>query len=415
MGAHQSVAFDKARAAILDAIEPVEREERVAIQAALGRVLSEDVIAPFDVPAHDNSAMDGFAVRHSDLLLTGETSLNVVGTALAGHEFKAAVGVNQAVRIMTGAVLPSGADCVVVLEDVKVSGGEGEGASVVAVPAGQCLYQHIRRAGEDLARGMPALRSGKRLGPADIGLLASMGKAEVAVRQAVRVALFSTGDELASIGQTLTPGAVFDSNRYTLGANLARLGAIEVVDMGVVRDDADALEDALIRAAGQADVIITTGGVSVGDADFIKPLMARLGRVDFWKIAVKPGRPMAFGRVGNVLLFGLPGNPVAVMVSFHQFVADALLKLMGVSPLPVRPTFRVRCQDAVEKRPGRREFLRGVLAHVGGEWRVSLFGNQGSGVLRSMSEANCYVVLDETQGSVSPDDWVEVQMFEGIL
>jgi molybdopterin molybdotransferase len=408
---HSAMTVGEARAAILAALAPVEGYENIAIRSALDRVLAADVIAPYDVPAHDNSAMDGYALRFADLAGAGETTLTVVGTAFAGRSFSGEVGAGQAVRIMTGAVLPSGADTVVIQEVVRVEDNK------VVVPAGQRLAQNTRRAGEDLAYGKPALLAGKWLSPADIGLLASLGLAEVKVRRRLRVAFFSTGDELASLGTPLAPGEVYDSNRYTLWASLTRLGA-EVIDMGVVRDDPEALEAALRLAAEQADVILTTGGVSVGEADFIREMMSRLGQVNFWRIDIKPGRPMAFGRIGTergqAMLFGLPGNPVAVMVNYHQFVVDALRHLMGQNPLPPRPAFKVRAASAIKKSPGRREFPRGVVFEEAGEWRVRLAGSQGSGVLRSMSEANCYIVLTEAQGSVAVGDEVAVEMFEGI-
>ena len=244
--------------------------------------------------------------------------------------------------------------------------------------------------------------------------MASLGFAEVTVRRRPRIAFFSTGDELASIGRPLGPGEVYDSNRYTLFGALTQLG-VDILDLGVVRDDPAAMEQAFAEAAAQADAILTTGGVSVGEADFVKDIMARLGEVRFWKIDIKPGRPMAFGRLGNAWLFGLPGNPVAVMVNFYQIVLDALVKLQGVDPLPPRPSFRVRAATAIRKLGGRREFPRGVLFQDGGEWQVRLSGNQGSGVLRSMAEANCFIVLAEHQGSVAAGDWVDVQPFEGAL
>jgi molybdopterin molybdotransferase len=402
------MTVEAARAAILESVQAVDGWERLAIRSALDRVLADDVIAPYDVPAHDNSAMDGYAVRFADLAVAGETVLEVVGTAFAGRAFSGEVGAGQAVRIMTGAVIPAGADTIVIQEVARAEGTR------VRVPAGQFAGQHLRRAGEDLKLGSPALRAGQRLAPADIGLLASLGLADVKVRRRLRVAFFSTGDELASLGRPLAPGEIYDSNRYTLWASLARLG-VEIIDMGVVRDDPEALETALKTAASQADVILTTGGVSVGEADFIREMMARLGQVGFWKINIKPGRPMAFGQVSQAILFGLPGNPVAVMVTFHQLVVDALLTMMGVAPLPPRPTFSVPVASAIKKSPGRREFPRGILFRQDGAWQVRLAGSQGSGVLRSMSEANCYIVLGENQGNVAPGDAVEVQMFEGAV
>lgn len=403
-----ALKVEEARRIILDTVAPLAGWETVPIRSALGRVLYRDVVAPFDVPAHDNSAMDGYALRHADLALVGDTRLQVVGTALAGGAFSGIVGAGQAVRIMTGAVLPRGADTVV---EQEITRAEGD---TVLVPAGRKLGQHMRRAGEDLAKGKAALAAGKRVGPAELGLLASLGQAEVMVRRRLRVAFFSTGDELASIGRTLAPGEVYDSNRYTLYGALTQLG-VDVIDMGVVRDDPEVMEQAFREAAAQADVILTTGGVSVGEADYVKTMMARLGQVDFWKLEIKPGRPMAFGHLGTTWIFGLPGNPVAVMVTFYQIVIDALHKLMGVSPLPIRPTFSVPCASAVRKNPGRREYLRGELRQEAGVWTVRVAGNQGSGVLRSMADANCFIVLPEARGNVAEGDLVEVQPFGGAI
>ena len=398
----------EARRRLLDAVRPVAGWESVAVRSALGRVLYRDVVAPFDVPAYDNSAMDGYALRHADLDAAADTRLAVVGTALAGAAFSGVVGPGQAVRIMTGAVMPRGADTVVMQEAAKADGDD------VLVAPGVKPGQHLRRAGEDLAKGKAALAAGKRLTPADLGLLASLGYAEVTVRRRPRIAFFSTGDELASIGRPLAPGEVYDSNRYTLYGALTRLG-VEILDMGVVRDEPAAMEAAFREAAAQADAILTTGGVSVGDADYVKEMVARLGEVHFWKIDIKPGRPMAFGQVQSTWLFGLPGNPVAVMVTYLQIVQDALLKLMGVDPLPMRPTFRLPCASAIKKLAGRREFPRGQLFQADGQWQVRVSGNQGSGVLRSMSEADCFIVLPEDSGNVSVGDLVEVQPFEGLI
>lgn len=403
-----TLSVAEAHRIILDALSPVAGWEIVPLRGALDRILLKDVVAPFDVPAHDNSAMDGYALRAGDLVTGGETSLTVVGTALAGNPFSGVVGPGQAVRVMTGAVLPRGADTVVAQEVVRAEGG------AVLIPAGQRAGQEVRRAGEDLARGRTALPAGKRLGPAEIGLLGSLGIAEVAVRRRLRVAFFSTGDEIASIGRPLGPGEVYDSNRYTLYAALTRLG-VELIDMGVVRDDPAAIENAFREAAAQADVVLTSGGVSVGEADFVRTLMARLGDVTFWKIGIKPGRPMAFGRIGDAWLFGLPGNPVAVVVTFYQIVLDGLLKLTGVDPLPLRPTVSVPCLSAIRKKPGRREFPRGLLHDDAGVMKVKLAGLQGSGVLSSVTGANCFIVLPEERGDVSPGDPVDVQPFDGLF
>ena len=406
-GTEAALSVAQARDILLASVSAVAGWETVPIRAALGRVLMHDVVAPFDVPAHDNSAMDGYAVRAEDLA-GAENRLAVVGTAFAGGAFSGLVGPGQAVRVMTGAVLPRGADSVVVQEVARVEGDQ------VVLPAVQKPGQNVRRAGEDLAAGKAALAAGRKVGPAELGLMASLGFAEVTVRRRPRIAFFSTGDELASIGRPLAPGEVYDSNRYTLFGALSQLG-VDVLDMGVVRDDPAVMELAFAEAAEQADAILTTGGVSVGEADFVKDIMARQGEVRFWKIDIKPGRPMAFGRLGKAWLFGLPGNPVAVMVNFYQIVLDALVKLQGVDPLPPRPSFRVRAAGPIRKLGGRREFPRGVLFQAGGEWQVRLSGNQGSGVLRSMADANCFIVLAEDQGSVAAGDWVDVQPFQGAL
>ena len=406
-----ALRVDKACEAIRSCLAPVTGVERVATRSALGRVLAEDIIPAIDVPAHDNSAMDGYALRSADLQ-TGDTAFTEAGTALAGRKFAGTLGPGECVRVMTGAVMPTGADTVVIQEIVRRENGK------IVVPAGQKKGQNVRYAGEDLKTGVPVLRAGHAVRPAELGLLASLGIAEVMVKRRLRVAFFSTGDELASVGSPLAEGQVYDSNRYTLYGMLARLG-VEILDMGVVKDEPALLENALKTAAGNADVIITSGGVSVGEADFIKSMMAKLGEVLFWKIAMRPGRPMAFGRIdadgGSACLFGLPGNPVAVMVTFYQFVRDALLHLSGRTGDYALPVLRVPCAAAIRKVPGRTEYQRGILFNEGGEWRVRLTGQQGSGVLRSMSEANCFVVLEHERANISAGDLVSVQIMEGLL
>jgi molybdopterin molybdotransferase len=411
----ESLHVERARELILELLSPVSGHERVFVRQALDRVVAEDVISPIDVPAHNNSAMDGWAVRFGDLAGSGETRLKIVGTAFAGRAFEGIVGAGETARIMTGAILPQGVDCVVVQEVARV-----EGDSVI-IPVGQRREQNTRCAGEDLQAGRPAITAGRKLRPAEIGIIASLGIAELSVHRRVRVALFSTGDELCSIGTPLTPGAVYDSNRYTLWGMLTRLGC-DVIDMGVVRDDPAALEAAFREAAGCADAIITSGGVSVGEADFIKQLMTQLGEVAFWKIAMKPGRPMAFGRIQpdgaggpGAWLFGLPGNPVAVMVTFYQFVRPAILKLSGADPVPPVPTFPARCVEAMKKSRGRTEFQRGILFQENGEWCVRPTGAQGSGVLRSMAEADCFIVLEAEREKVGAGDTVSVQLMNGLV
>jgi molybdopterin molybdotransferase len=403
-----ALAVDKARAAIRSLIVPIAANERIAVRASLGRVLGEDVVSSVNVPAHDNSAMDGWAVRGGDLAADGDTALREIGVAYAGRKFDGAVTAGQCVRVMTGAVMPPGTDTVVIQEIVRVEGDR------VVVPPGQKPGQNRRLAGEDLALGRVVLRAGRPIRPADLGLLASLGLAEVAVRRKLRVAFFSTGDELASIGAALKEGEVYDSNRYTIYGMLNRLGA-DVVDLGVVRDDPAALERAFKEAAASADAIVSSGGVSVGEADFTRELLARLGEVLFWKIAMRPGRPMAFGRIGGAYFFGLPGNPVAVMVTFYGFVRDALLALAGRTDDCALPLLRVPSATRLRKKPGRTEFQRGILERgANGEWSARVTGSQGSGVLRSMSEANCFIVLEHDRGDVEAGDLVSVQVFEGL-
>ncbi len=406
-----SLSVTRAQELIRGLVAPVAGSERLFVRNALGRVLAEDVISPMDVPGHDNSAMDGYALRFADLAAQGETTLRLAGIAFAGRTFEGRLEPGECVRIMTGAVVPEGADTVVIQEVAKPNG------DTVAIPPRQRQGQNVRHAGEDLRAGFPALQAGKPLRPAELGLIASLGIAEVRVKRRLRVAFFSTGDELCSIGTAIKEGEVFDSNRYTIHGMLSRLGC-EVMDLGVVRDDPQALEAAFSQAAAQADVIITSGGVSVGEADFIRALMDKLGEVAFWKIAMRPGRPMAFGRIGRgeraAWLFGLPGNPVAVMVTFYQFVREALLKMMGVDPVEPLPSFQVPCTGALKKRPGRTEFQRGILYRDNGEWKVRPTGAQGSGILRSMSEANCFIVVEEARGNVEPGELVSVQAMEGL-
>ena len=402
-----------AREVIRSFLVPVATNEKLAVRAALGRVLGEDIISTLDVPAHDNSAMDGYAVRHADLNSAGDTVLHLAGSAFAGRQFAGTLGTRECVRIMTGAVMPRGADTVVIQEIVQAEGDK------ICIPDGQKKGQNRRLAGEDLAAGKPVLRAGQLVGPAALGLIASLGLAEVTVRRRLRVAFFSTGDELASIGSALKPGEVYDSNRYTLYGMLSRLGC-DIIDMGVVRDDPASLERALKSAAADADAIITSGGVSVGEADFIRELLGKLGEVVFWKIAMKPGRPMAFGKIaaaGNEAhFFGLPGNPVAVMVTFYEFVRDALLALSGRTDDFALPLLQVPCTASIKKSPGRTEYQRGLLARDDrGQWSVCPTGAQGSGVLRSMAQANCFIVLEHERGSVEPGQLVQVQLFDGLV
>jgi molybdopterin molybdotransferase len=404
-----ALRVDKASAAIRACLSPVAEIDTVAIRDALGRVLAQDIVPSINVPGHDNSAMDGYAVRSSDI--RKETTLRQIGTAFAGKPFRGKAGAGECVRVMTGAVMPQGTDTVVVQEVCRSD------AERIVIPAGQKAGQNVRAAGEDLKAGVAVLHPGQPVRSAELGLIASLGIAEVKVKRRLRVAFFSTGDELSSIGAPLAPGQVYDSNRYTLHGMLSGMG-VEIIDMGVVRDDPQKLEAAFASAAAKSDAIITTGGVSVGEADFVKQLMGRLGEVLFWKIAMRPGRPMAFGKItcaGNsAYLFGLPGNPVAVMVTFHQFVRDALLVLGGRTDEVAVPLLQAVSSAAIRKVAGRTEYQRGVLFEENGTRKVRVTGQQGSGVLRSMSEANCYIVLEHERGKVEAGELVNVQLLAAL-
>jgi molybdopterin molybdotransferase len=404
----EALHVDKAREAIRRCLSPLREVQAVGVRDALHRILAQDVVPGFDVPGHDNSAMDGYAVRSEDLGSNHDVALTPIGSAFAGRAFEGEIGPGQCVRIMTGAVMPRGADTVVIQEVIRRQDNH------IVVPPGQKARQNVRYAGEDLKAGVPVLGPGTLLRPAELGVIASLGIGEVRVMRRLRVAFFSTGDELASIGAPLGEGQVYDSNRYTLHGMLARLG-VEIHDLGVVRDDPQALEAAFRKAAQQADAIVTTGGVSVGEADFVKALMAKLGEVLFWKVALRPGRPMAFGRIGEAFLFGLPGNPVAVMVAFYQFVRDALWFLAGRTGSFEIPLLPATAAQPIRKIPGRTEYQRGILFRERGEWKVRTTGQQGSGVLRSMAEANCFIVLEHERGRVEAGEPVRVQLMDGLV
>ncbi len=403
-----SMPVAKARAFINTFLSPVKGFARLPIRSALGRVLSEDIISPVNVPAHINSAMDGWAIRCEDLADNPAAALTEIGTSFAGRPFQGAVSNGQCVRIFTGGVVPESCNAIVMQEKAHADG------KTITFNAGVQPGQNVRYAGEDLKQGAVALARGRLVRPAELGLLASLGISDVSVYRPLRVVFFSTGDELVSIGSPLAEGEIYDSNRYTLHGMLTRMGC-DVIDMGVVRDDPALLEKAFHDASEIGDVVITSGGVSVGEADYVKQLLTKLGEVVFWKIAMKPGRPLAYGKIGKAHFFGLPGNPVSVMVTFYQFVRDALLILQGVNPIPVQPLLKVVCTSAIKKAPGRTEFQRGVLYLEDGIYKVRTTGEQGSGILKSMSDANCFIMLHDHVGNVDAGATVEVQILEGVI
>lgn len=432
----QALPTDAVGAFLQHLVQPLTETETLPLMQALGRVLAEDIISPISVPPHANSAMDGYgfasaALAQARAVGAATLQLHCVGTALAGQPWAGAVGAQQCVRITTGAVLPAGVDCVAPLEIVEVAHDQ------VRVPLGVLQPgENTRRAGEDLMAGQPALQKGELLTPAALGLVASLGLPDVKLARRLRVAYFSTGDEVLSLGQAMRPGAIYDSNRYTVFGLLSRLG-VQVIDLGVVRDDPQALRSAFASAAAQADAIITSGGVSVGEADHTKAMMRELGDVVFWRIAMRPGRPMAVGRIDAnkladyagvasvssyksdsrpCLLFGLPGNPVAVMVTFLAFVRPALLRLMGAREQEL-PSLRARSLERLRKKPGRTEYQRGIVSRdpVSGDWVVRTTGNQGSGVLRSMAQANGLIVLPHASTNVAVGDAVDVWPFWGLI
>jgi len=417
----KSLRADHVSAFLQRLIEPVREVEQVGIFDALGRVLAEDLISPISVPPHDNSAMDGFAFDGAALAQGTASSLKIVGTALAGAPWQGRVGPGEALKIMTGAVMPDGLDTVVPQELAREQGDR------ITIAAGVLARgDNRRKLGEDLMQGQPALRRGDRMDPAALGLVASLGMVQVPVWRRLKVAIFSTGNEILSLGEAPRAGAVYDSNRYTVYGLLTRLG-VQVIDMGVVPDEPSQLESAFARAAREADAVITSGGVSVGEADYTKAMMHKLagdsGGVVFWRIAMRPGRPMAVGRIKggegpqprSAVLFGLPGNPVAVMVTFLAFVRPALLQMMGSLEPPI-PMLRAHSQEAIRKKAGRTEYQRGIVsAAPHGSLQVRTTGNQGSGVLSSMVQANGLIVLGHDQGNVAVGDEVDVMVFAGVI
>lgn len=380
---------------------------RVPLTAAAGRITAVDVTSPVQVPPFDNSAMDGYAVRLADLA-AGEP-LPVAGKAFAGNPFTGEWPANSCLRIMTGAPVPPGTEAVVMQEQAEVS---EQGVRFTApVKAGQ----NIRRAGEDVEQGGVVLRAGVRLGAAELPLLASLGVTDVAVYAPLTVAVFSTGDELQPVGTPLQPGQIYDTNRFGVRLMLEQLGCT-VVDLGIIPDDPQALRKAFRQADAAADLVISSGGVSVGEADYTKTMLEELGQIGFWKLAIKPGKPFAFGRLANAWFCGLPGNPVSAALTFYQLVQPLIARLTGHTAWQLPPSLKARAATPLKKQPGRLDFQRGIaFTDEQGNLAVRTTGHQGSHIFSSFAQANCFIVLERERGSVAEGEAVTIQPFNHLL
>ncbi len=403
------IPIDHALAKILSRVTAITDYDCVNIENARGRTLFEAVASPFNVPPHNNAAVDGYGIHSSDIPEYGNKQLTIIDKVFAGSSYVKPLQPGQCIRIMTGAAIPAGVDSVVMQEHAEVHD------NFIVIDSQHRSGENIRLAGEDLQQEKIILQPGKYLTAPDIGLLASMGIAEIKVKRKLRVAIASTGDEIYAIGEQLGNNGIYDSNRYSLQAALDRAD-IEIINLGILADNPETLLQQFNEAQQIADVIISSGGVSVGDADHTKTALQSSGQIDFWKLAIKPGRPMAFGHLGNSLFFGLPGNPVAVMVTFYLFVKPAMEKMLGLTDKPIAPTLIVKSTENIRKKPGRTEIVRGILYQNNvGEWLVKTTGNQGSGILRSMSLANAFIILEHNRSHVASGDTVTVQPFSGFL
>jgi len=402
------LSVDAAINRMTSAVKQTKETEKVKTRESISRVLATDIISSINVPNYANSAMDGYAFNAQDFPDSGEKTFKVIGKSFAGIPFVGEVKSGECVRIMTGAQMATGTDSVIMQEQVQLEGED------ISIKSGHCSGENVRHIGEDIKEGAVALQKGKLISPAELGLLASLGVAEVEVYKKIRVAFFSTGDELRTVDQVLEEGQIYDSNRYTIFGMLKQLG-VELIDMGIIPDDRQAIETAFQEAAAQADAIITSGGVSVGEADFVKETLDKLGKVDFWKIAMKPGKPLAFGFVDNAVFFGLPGNPVSVMATFYQFALPTLKTIMGYSEITT-PVIKVACKTNLRKAPGRTDFQRGILqTNAQGDLIVESIGMQASHVLSGMSKANCFIILPEDSGNIDAGTLVNVQPFRGLM
>ncbi|MEO1888347.1 MAG: gephyrin-like molybdotransferase Glp [Cycloclasticus sp.] len=395
---------------MLNAVSAMDSSEQIHLGDAIDRVLAEAITSPINVPSHRNSAVDGYAIMQADLPASGTiTNLNIVGRVVAGHPYKGELKAGECIQIMTGAQMPDLTDTVIMQEHVEVTN------NTIRLDARHSAGQNVRQAGEDIESGQTVLQAGIKLTPPQIGLCASLGVSEIRVNTPLTAAVFSTGDEILNMGEAPREGCIYDSNRYSMIAALKKLGCT-VLDMGIIADDPDKLRTAFELAANSADVIFTSGGVSVGEADYTKQVLSDAGSINFWKVAMKPGRPIAFGDINGTTFFGLPGNPVAVMVTFYQFALPCLQKMMGLRQPLISPIIKAQCTSSIRKIPGRTEFQRGIVSQSdSGKWQVSTTGKQGSGILRSMSEANAFIILEHERATVKEGEWVSVQTFSGLF
>jgi molybdopterin molybdotransferase len=398
--------FEQALSKMLTQVSPITEILTLPIDQALHYVLAQNIASPLNVPPHDNSAMDGYAFAIESL--KADKTLTLVGRSMAGAPFQGECKQGECIRIMTGAKMPDCCDSVEMQENVSV---EGESISFLE---DKSFGSHVRKAGEDIQLNQQVLLAGHKLTAVDIGVLASLGVAEVSVYRKVKVALIATGDELKLPGQALRVGDIYESNSFVLAAMLQKLN-VEVIDFGIIEDDFESIKAAFVSADEQADAVISSGGVSVGDADYTKTVLDELGEIGFWKIAMKPGKPFAFGQLKNSIFFGLPGNPVSALVTFHQLALIALTKMQNAQPLK-RTNLKVKCSDDLRKSPGRMDFQRGILSiNEQGENVVASTGAQGSGILSSLARANCFIVLASEQGKVKAGEMVDVQLFDEFL
>jgi len=401
-----AMQIESAKKLIGSFIKPIKETETIKLLDSLNRVLAVNLVSPINVPNYDNSAMDGFGFNICSLKNTKK--LKVKDTVVAGKPIKFSVKVGEAIQIMTGGKIPKGVDTVIPIELVEYTNNE---ITFIEMPN---VGANIRKCGEDIKQKDIVLSKGTLLHPAELGLIASLGLSKIKVFKKLKVGFFSTGDEIVKVGEKIKSGQVYNSNHFTIYSMLNRLN-IESIDLGLISDSKLIIKNTLLKAEKQADVIITTGGVSVGEADYMKEVLKEIGQVLFWKLSIKPGRPMAYGKINKTDFFGLPGNPVSAMVTFYQIVQGALKIKMGLTLEDVIPLLKVECVESIFKRPGRTEFQRGMLFESNGLWKVKTTGQQGSGILSSMSKANCFIVLGSDRGAIKAGEMVNIQLMESFI